>query len=157
MPTHHQLKVEPPVRVYGMGSCDTADLRVLYPGSPVYDGTLTDAITVAIYETENTAPVLNDGGHTFGSVNRDYQDAPNLEEVVVGGAGLPGSPYGPNIAVPPSDPFNPSGIPAAGAGVVPIGGGGAGVGDGLLSPDKPSKKLGQRNLGSLIFGKSGAV
>ena len=148
MPTHKQIKVEPPVRTYKLGSSDTGDLKTIYPGSPVNDGSLTDKIVETMFEDMNQAPVLSDGGHTFGTVNRDYQDAPNLEEVKTGGGGLPGSPYAPNVAVAPTDPHNPKGIPAAGAEVTQKrqGGGGYGVGNGLESP--------KRRLGDLIFGKS---
>jgi hypothetical protein len=69
---------------------------------------------------------------------------------------LPGSPYAPNVAVAPTDPHNPKGIPAAGAEVTQKrqGGGGYGVGNGLESPSKTSEKIGKRRLGDLIFGKS---
>lgn len=156
MPTHKQIKVEPPVRTFNMGSSDTGDLKILYSGSPVNDGTLSDAITETIFEVMNQAPILNDGGHTFGTVERDYQGSPNLEEVVVGGGGLPGSPYAPNIAVAPTEPHNPRNIPAAGAEITQKrqGGGGAFLGDGLLSPNRTSEKIGKRRIGDLIFGKS---
>lgn len=156
MPTHRQIKVEPPVRVYGNGSSDTAGLKTLYPGSPVNDGSLTDAITEQIFEDMNMAPVLNDGGHTFGTVERDYQGAPNLEEVTVGGGGLPGTPYSPNPGVAPTDYHNPAGIPAEAAAIATEhkGSGGYGIGDGLLSPNKTSEKIGRRRIGDLIFGKS---
>lgn len=156
MPTHKQIKVESPVRTFGNGSSSTRDLSIIYSGSPVNDGSLSDAIVEETFQTLNQAPVISDGGHTFGTVNRDYQDAPNLEEVAVGGGGLPGSPYGPNIAVNPTEPHNPAGIPAAGAEATQNarGGGGAFVGNGLESPSRTSAKIGARRIGDLIFGKS---
>lgn len=156
MPTHKQIKVEPPVRTFGLGSSSTRDSSIIYSGSPINNGSLSDAIVEEMFQEMNQAPVLSDGGHTFGTVNRDYQDAPNLEEVVVGGGGLPGSPYGPNIAVNPNEPHNPAGIPEAGVAATEAvrGSGGAFIGDGLQSPHRTSAKIGARRIGDLIFGKS---
>lgn len=156
MPTHRQIKVESPARAFGLGSSSTADLSIIYSGSPVNDGSLSDAIVEEQFQDLNQAPVISDGGHTFGTVNRDYQDSPNLADVVVGGGGLPGSPYGPNIAVAPTDPHNPAGIPSAGVEATENskGSGGAFVGNGLESPHRTSAKIGARRLGDLIFGRS---
>lgn len=156
MPTHRQIKVEAPVRTFALGSSSTADLTAIYPGSPVNDGSINDAIVETMFQDLNEAPVISDGGHTFGTVNRDYQDSPNLADVVVGGGGLPGSPYGPNIAVAPTDPHNPAGIPAAGVEATDNsrGSGGAFVGNGLESPHRTSAKIGSRRIGDLIFGRS---
>lgn len=156
MPTHKQIKVEAPVRTFGLGSSSTRDLSIVYSGSPVNDGSLSDKIVEDMFQELNQAPVVSDGGHTFGTVNRDYQDAPNLADVEVGGGGLPGSPYGPNIAVAPTDPHNPRGIPSAGVEATENarGGGGAFQGNGLESPHRTSAKLGSRRIGDLILGKS---
>lgn len=156
MATHKQIKVESPVRTFGLGSSSTRDLSIVYSGSPVNDGSLSDVIVETMFQDLNQAPVISDGGHTFGTVNRDYQDAPNLEEVEVGGGGLPGTPYAPNIAVNPTEPHNPAGIPAAGAEATANqrGGGGAFVGNGLESPHRTSAKIGARRIGDLVPGKS---
>jgi hypothetical protein len=82
------------------------------------------------------ARVMNDGGYMFGLVDRDYQRTPNFADVVVGGGGLPASPYGPNIATP-SDGHNPSSIPAEGVAAtdeVRSRSGGAFTGNSLVSP-----------------------
>jgi hypothetical protein len=156
MPTHRQIKVQPPVRTFGLGTSSTADLTILYSGSPVNDGSLSDVIVEEFFQEENQAPVISDGGHTFGTINRDYQDSPNLADVEVGGGGKPGSPFGPNIAVAPTDPHNPAGIPEAGVEATENsrGGGGAFVGNGLESPSRTSAKIGARRIGDLIFGRS---
>ena len=156
MPTHKQIKVESPVRTFGLGSSSTADLKAIYPGSPVNDGSLNDVIVEEFFQTLNQAPVISDGGHTFGTVNRDYQDSPNMADVEVGGGGKPGSPFGPNIAVAPVDPHNPACIPEAGVEATENarGGGGAFVGNGLESPHRTSAKIGARRIGDLIFGRS---
>ena len=156
MPTHKQIKVEPPVRRYGLGSSSTSDLTIIYSGSPINDGSLSDEIVEEFFQELNQAPVISDGGHTFGTINRDYQDSPNLADVEVGGGGKPGSPFGPNIAVAPTDPHNPAGIPEAGVEATENsrGSGGAFVGNGLESPSRTSAKIGARRIGDLIFGKS---
>ena len=130
-----QIMVEPPVRTRGNGSSDTANLRALYPGSPVYRGELTDEVATDNFMNEVLSGEINDGGHTFGTVDIDYRDAPNLADVETGGDGLPGSPYGPNIATPPEGQ-NPADIPAAGVEATERarGSGGAFVGNGLASP-----------------------
>lgn len=142
--------------MYGLGSSDTGDLQVLYPASPVYNGDLTDEFVDENYNTLSQAGVISDGGHTFGEVNRDYQDAPNLEEVVTGGGGLPGSPFAPNPASPSTTGMNPSDIPAVTDAVMEHarGGGGAGVGDGLTSPHTTSARTARQRIGNLILGKS---
>jgi hypothetical protein len=98
---------------------------------------------------------INDGGHTFGTVNIDYVEAPNLADVVVGGGGLPGSPYGPNIATPPEGQ-NPADIPAAGVAATERarGSGGAFVGNGLTSPSATAAVISRQKIGSLQKGKS---
>jgi len=150
-----QIMVEPPVRTRGNGSSDTANLRVLYPGSPVYRGELTDEIATDQYMDEILSGEINDGGHTFGTVDIDYRGAPNLADVVVGGGGLPGSPYGPNIATPPEGQ-NPADIPAAGVEATERarGSGGAFTGDGLRSPSYTSAVISRQTIGSLQKGKS---
>ena len=150
-----QIMVEPPVRVRGNGSSDTANLRALYPGSPVYRGELTDEIATANFMTEVLSGEINDGGHTFGTVDIDYRGAPNLADVEVGGGGLPGSPYGPNIATPPEGQ-NPADIPSAGVEATERarGSGGAFVGNGLASPSDTSAVISRQTIGSLQKGKS---
>jgi hypothetical protein len=150
-----QIMVQPPVRVRGNGSSDTANLARLYPGSPVYQGTLTDEIAAAKYLDEVLSGEVNDGGHTFGTVNTDYAAAPNLAEVVVGGAGLPGSPYGPNIAVPPEG-MNPADIPAEGVEATDNarGAGSPFPGDGLRSPNDASANVSRQKPDNLQLGKS---
>ncbi len=155
MPSSRQIRVEPPVSTYGPGSSDTADMQILYPGSPVYNGDLTDEWVDENFNTLSQAGVITDEGHTFGEVKRDYQDAPNLEEVETGGGGLPGSPWAPNVATPETG-MNPADIPAAGAEVtqrIPHGGG-YGVGDGLVSPSTTSARIARQRIGNLILGKS---
>lgn len=150
-----QIMVEPPVRTRGNGSSDTANLRRMYPGSPVYSGELTDEVATNAFMDEVLSGEINDGGHTFGTVDIDYKGAPNLADVVIGGGGLPGSPYAPNIATPASGQ-NPADIPAAGveATANARGSGGAFSGDGLANPSDTSAVISRQTIGSLQKGKS---
>lgn len=156
MATHRQGTTESPVTTAGLGSAGSGDLKILYPGSPLHDGTYTDAKLKEIYSSLVLSAEANDGGHTFGTVSRDYVDAPDMADVKTGGGGLPGTPYSPNIASP-GPGMNPKNIPAAGADATARQphGGGYGIGDGLASPKEMSAKVAAANktLGELIFGQ----
>jgi hypothetical protein len=158
MPTHKQLTVEVPNSTRGNGRSDTKTLQKAFPSSPIYSGELTDMVVQDEGQQLLVDGPVNDGGHTFGSFNRDYNGAPDLEkDVQIGGAGLPGSPYAPNIASPgEGHGTDPSNIPAEGAEATELakGSGGPFPGNGLESPNKTSKNVSAQKLGSLIFGKS---
>lgn len=155
MPTHKQNTVEVPATTFGRGSSETKDLQDIFPGSPIHSGELNDEV---VQEQGNELLIegsVNDGGHTFGTFDRDYPEAPNLEDVKTGGGGLPGTPYAPNIGAPPEG-MNPADIPAKGAEVTERiqGGGDPFPGDGLASPSKTAKNIAAQKIGSLIFGES---
>lgn len=152
MPTHHYITTEPPVTVFMPGKAGTAELRAQYPASPIYDGTYTDANLRALYNTLEFPNLLNDGGAYFGTVERHYQSAPNLADVVTGGGGLPGTPYSPNPASPDAS-LAPSTIPNDSPPPT-RGGGGAFFGDGLASPNATTNSIGRQRIGNLIFGRS---
>jgi hypothetical protein len=155
MPTHHYITTEPPVTTFQLGKSGTAELRALFPASPCYDGTYSEANLKTIYEALEFPALLNDAGHYFGTVERHYQSSPNLVDVVVGGGGLPGTPYSPNPASPDAS-LAPSSIPAPA--VAPTrGGGGAFFGDGLASPTTSAARIGRQRIGNLIFGRSTPV
>jgi hypothetical protein len=124
----------------------------MYPGAPAYDGTYDDTHVIAKYNEVNTSPI-NDGGHTFGLVNRDYSDAPDLSTVRTGGGGLPGTPYSPTPASP-GPGMNPRNIPTIDPALIRRGGGGYGIGDGLSSPSDTSVNVARQRIGNLIFGRS---
>lgn len=150
-----QIMVQPPVRVAGNGSSDTATLQEMFPGSPVYEGTLTDDVATAQYMDQILSGEINDGGHTFGTVNIDYVGAPNMGDVITGGGGLPGTSFSPNIASPPVGQ-NPADIPVAGADAAEKakGSGGAFSGDGLASPKDTSRVISKQKIGTLQKGSS---
>jgi len=157
MPARRQIMVQPPAdrMTGGAGKSDIAVLQRSFPGSPVYSGELTDAVATEQYMSIVTNAVVNDGGHTFGTVDLNYTGAPNLADVVTGGGGLPGSPYAPNIASPPSGQ-NPADIPESGveAAERARGSGGAFTGDGLASPSSTAAVIARQTVGSLTKGTS---
>lgn len=161
MPSHRQLLTVPAphggtaqtgLGVFAPGSADYSAMRALYPGSPAYDGTYDDAHVVTTYNAQMTSPI-NDGGHTFGTVDTDFSDAPDLSTVAVGAGGLPSTPYSPN-PVAPGPGMNPASMVAVDPALVRRGGGGYGVGDGLASPSDTSRNIARQRIGNLIFGRS---
>ena len=155
MPTHKQDTVKSSkVTTRGLGAADTANAIKSYPGSPIHNGELTPE-TVKAQGQDLVDGVTNDGGHTFGAFDMDYTDAPDFADVEVGGGGLPGSPFAPNIASP-GEGMNPADIPEIGVEATEEarGGGSPFPGDGLASPNKTSKTVSRQKLGSLIFGDS---
>lgn len=152
-----QIMVQPPAdrMTGGSGRSDIIVLQKSYPGSPVYSGEITDNTVTDTYMDIVTNAEVNDGGHTFGTVDLNYTGAPNLEDVEVGGAGKPGSPYAPNIASPPTGQ-NPADIPESGVEATERarGSGGAFVGDGLASPNNTSNVISRQTVGSLRKGTS---
>lgn len=158
MPTaRRQIMVQPPAdrMTGGIGRSDIIGLQNAYPGSPVYEGSLTDQVATDQYMNIVTNAVVNDGGHTFGTVDLNYTGAPNLADVVTGGGGLPGSPYAPNVASPPTGQ-NPADIPASGVEATERarGSGGAFSGDGLASPSNTARVISRQTVGSLLKGTS---
>jgi hypothetical protein len=139
----------------GSGKSNLAVLQAAFPGSPVYSGDLTDDVAKNQYMNIVTDATVNDGGHTFGTVDLNYTGAPNMADVEVGGGGLPGSPYAPNIASPPTGQ-NPADIPASGVEATELakGSGGAFPGDGLANPKDTSVVISNQRIGSLLKGTS---
>jgi len=165
-----QFKVDVPSTTRGNGSSDTESLQTAHPGSPIYRNEINDALleeqanSVLIGPLDASDPIDSGRGTDVQAIaywdlptnyGRDYELAPNLDEVVVGGGGLPGSPYAPNIAVP-AEGQNPADIPAEGVGVTQAaqGGGGPFGGDGLASPSDTRENVGRQTIGSLGLGTS---
>lgn len=148
MPTHRQLIVQVPPTSRGLGRSDTANLQKSFPASPISSGELTDEKIIENAKIQLIDGVVNDGGHTFGEFNRDYPDAPNLDDVETGGGGLPGSPYAPNIASP-GEGLNPSSIPEVGVEATENakGSGDPFPGDGLQSPKSSTANISRQTIG----------
>lgn len=154
MPTHNQTKVEVPTTTRDFGDSDTATLQEMFPASPIHSGQLTDAVVLDLGNNLLIGPEVNDGGHTFGVYNRDFQGAPNMADVETGGEGLPGSPYTPAPGSPGPGSVNPADIPAPPSNFPPPPGVEWGSGDSLVSPHESSPEIASKTIGDYMFGRS---
>ncbi len=165
MSTMRYLTVVTPFSTFAVGNADSLSMRNAFPSSPLYNGSYSteEQVQNAFLrpaEYNPTTGEINDGGYAFGTINVEYRDSPNLTEVRVGGGGLPGSPWAPNIASPgEGNGDNASAIPATGvaATLTNRGAGGAWSGDGLASPSVTARRLVPRRLGGLVPGFGGRV
>ena len=117
MPSHNQNTVDYVSSDFSMGGGSslsthgTESLQQNFPGSPIHNGTLTRQSIQDIGNDLLLGSSVNDGGHTFGEQDRDYSDAPNFDDVVTGGGGLPSTAFTPGTASPGEGSMNASDIP----------------------------------------------
>lgn len=148
--------------IFDKGKSDTASLQKAFPNSPF--GELGDSannvITQIFLERVtglNNFPKEYDVTLFPNGVDGNYGDAPNIDEVVTGGEGLPGSPYAPNIASPQPGTVDPKTIPASGAEAT-VAAKGAGSPwqdkDNTNKPDKASRVISSQTLTNIQLGKS---
>ena len=158
MPTHSQGTVKANVTEFTMGKTGTNNVASIFEGSPIHAGELTEDSVKEQYQNEVLDAEINDGGHTFGTYQTGYVEAPDLNDVETGGGGLPATAYGPNPMSPGEGSSNPADQPEA-----PGGWGESqlsnppfvGVGS-QLSPKVSSEKISATTLGAYILGKSPA-
>ncbi len=157
MPQHKQLTVEAVVTERFMGRSASNDLATSFPASPIHSGEITDESVRAQYQEIVMDAVINDGGHTFGTYDTSYSEAPDLNDVETGGGGLPASPYVPNVTSPGPGSLNPADMPAPpdGFGQRPSDTWGSGVGS-QESPAISSARHSGHTLGEYILGKATA-
>ena len=97
-------------------------------------------------------------GNGLNSFNRDYEGAPNLEDVDTGGGGLPASPYTPNLTSPGPGSVNAADQPVYNGIIPPAEEKTAAFGTGLNGTTSPSVTSEQMknvsSLGEYITGKS---
>ncbi len=155
MPSHKQGTVKPPISDRAMGTAASADIASQYATSPIHSGELTPDAIREQYQSKVLDGTINDGGHTFGTFDPNYAEAPDLEDVETGGAGLPASPYVPNPSSPGEGSVSPTDQPAApdGFGTTPSATPFEGVGS-QLSPKASSEAISKQTLGDYGFGKS---
>ena len=155
MPTHNQGTVEAPVTNRDIGKTATNDLKSIYAKSPMYLGDMTPESIKEQYQKEVMDAVINDAGHTFGTFDTNYVDAPDLSKVATGGGGLPASPYVPNPSSPGPGSMNPADQAEApdGYGESANSQWGSGVGH-ALQPSDSSAKISSQTLGDFVMGKS---
>ena len=154
MPTHKQGTVNPPITDRTLGSSDSNALKKSYGSSPVFNEMTEESIRKQ-YQEEVLNGVINDGGHTFGTHNTDYKDAPDMKDVETGGGGKPASAYVPNPVSPGEGSVDPSdqSDPPEGFGQAPSSTPFVGVGS-QLSPKAASEAMSKQTLGDYGFGKS---
>lgn len=155
MPTHKQGTVKPPVSDREMGKAGSSDLATIYSTSPIHSGDMTPDTIKSQYQAEVLDGTINDGGHTFGTHDPNYVDAPDLEDVETGGGGKPATPFVPNPSSPGEGSISPSDQPEApdGFGSAPSATPGVGVGS-QLSPKASSEAISKQTLGDYGLGKS---
>jgi hypothetical protein len=157
------------VEAGGSGHRNDKNLKSSFPNSPLYKEYNDEAVEnickaalqgnggpgtsiPGIGVTEDG--VVNDSGYMFSLHNLNYKDAPNLEEVETGGAGLPATPYTPNTSSPGPGSVHYSDIPEyKGDLPVPSTQFGSGLG-GAVSPSKTSEGISSQTLGDYVSGES---
>jgi len=155
MPTHKQGSVGSAITTRDMGRAATNDLKTMFATSPMHKGELTSDSIREQFQAEVLDGITNDGGHTFGELNKDYVDAPDYEDVETGGGGLPASAHVPNPSSPGEGSVDPSSQPKApdDFGTSPSATPFAGVGS-QLSPKNSSEKTSAHTLGDYGLGKN---
>jgi len=157
MPTHSQITVEIAENTTTSGSKSNQQaLQSMFSATPYLNGNGYDAAAVKeLAQAVLLDGVVNDGGHTFGTLNRDYVDAPDYGDVETGAAGLPASAWVPNPSSPTDGVNNPGSIPAApdGYGTTPADNWGNGVGS-QLSPAASSAQISSQKIGDLPSNRS---
>ncbi len=155
MATHKQGTVKPPVTVRAMGRAGSKVLSAAYASSPIHSGDMSPDSIREQYQKEVLDGVINDGGHTFGTFDPNYAEAPDMNNVKTGGGGLPASPYVPNPVSPGEGSVDPSDQDAAPEefGKTPSATPFTGVGS-QLSPKASSAAISGQTLGTYGLGKS---
>lgn len=163
MPSHKQNTVDITSTTRGLGNSpdrvstsDSVSLATSFAGSPIHNGTISDDERRAYFQTEVLDAVINDSGHTFGTFDTSYSDAPDVgEDVDLDAHNLP-SAFVPNPTSPgPGNGLNAAAKPAApeGFGQEPSDTWGSGVGS-QLSPKASSEAIGGHTLGDYIAGSA---
>ena len=155
MPQHTQQTVDYLITVRDMGSSDSTSIKTAFPASPIHAGEMTVDSIKEQFQAEVITGTVNDGGHTFGTFNKDYVDAPDLNEVETGAGGLPASPYVPNPVSPGPGSINATdqGEAPDGFGQTPSNPPGSGVGS-QLQPKNSSEAQSGGQLGDYVLGKA---
>lgn len=112
MPEQRQIIVKPnPVVEKQFGSRRENNIKSSFPNSPIHLSEISDEERREEFNKLVVDElVLN--GNGMNSFSRDYEEAPDLNEVETGGGGKPSSPYTPNLTSPGPGSVNPSDQPA---------------------------------------------
>lgn len=155
MPTHKQVTVNAVITTKDKGHHDSKQMSTIFAASPIHANELTPESIREMFQKLCLDGAVNDGGHTFGVLDRDYKDAPDYGDVATGGGGLPASAWVPNPVSPGPGSQNPANQPAPPDGYGQKAGDtwGTGVGS-QLSPKKSSEATAAHKLGDYGLGKS---
>lgn len=139
-----------------LGGSATAVISGIYKASPIHNGDLDRDKLKEWFKENVLSGVRNDGGHTFGTFDTAYTDAPDItSEVETGAGGLPASPHVPNPVSPGVGSINPADQSAApdGFGTVRSDVPGSGIGS-SLEPKTTSGQIASQDIDSLEKGRS---
>jgi len=155
MPSHTQGTVNSTTTERGFGSAASNDHASMFSSSPIHSGEITRETIREQYQSEVLDGQINDGGHTFGTHDPNYTEAPDLSEVETGGGGLPASPFVPNPVSPGEGSVDPTDQAEApeGFGESPSATPFSGVGS-QLSPKESSESISRQTLGDYGLGRS---
>lgn len=166
MPQNTPPQVKPTTR--GMGNSSTATLRSAF-GGPI-NGAEDQFASVEALRKDYQTRVMEDSGALESAVasyygitnySPNYRNSPNLEDVKTGPAGLPATPYYPNVASPGAGSVNPLDLPNPPEGIKtqPTNNFGSGVSITENQPQAASKKISQTTIGQGLgrYGKSSAA
>lgn len=154
MANHRQITTQPTENSTVAGSkSNQSAIRGLFAKSPLHDGSYTPEQVKALAQELLLDNKVNDGGHTFGEFNRDYTDAPDLNNVETGGGGLPAMPHVPNPASP-GEGVNADNIPDSGYTRNPTDLWGSGVNPSQRNPSAESAKISAQKIGDLPSNRS---
>lgn len=147
------------------GASNTANLRSMFPGSPINKGEVTDAERLEFYQnlldlSNIDADVLHAAGGYYGipnhSMNYIENGMPVIADVQTGGGGLPASPYAPNPSSPGPGSTSAADQPAY-TGIIKdpitVSNFGTGLG-GLVEPVSTAKNIGTQTIGNYVSGRS---
>jgi hypothetical protein len=147
------------------GSSNSANLRSMFPGSPVNKGEVTDIERLEFYQnlldmSNIDSDPLHAAGGYYGipnhSMNYVENDMPIIADVQTGGAGLPATPYSPNPSSPGPGSTSAADQPEFTGDTkdpVTVTNFGTGLG-GLVEPITTAKNISTQTIGSYVSGRS---
>lgn len=145
-------------RKFALGSADQTVLQKVYKHSVMATLSFEDLVALAKkYLTADTTAGVQKGDATIwpsGEVNLNFVGAPNIEkDVKTGGAGLPSTPWSPNVNSPATSPLggtiNPADQTAMDPVPKPTGGEVIGL-DGTVDPKAKAAEVSSTLLGTTL-------
>ena len=81
MPTHKQVTVNAVVTNKDKGRHDSKQMSTIFSASPIHSSEMTAESIKEHFQRLCLDGEINDAGHTFRILNRDYVDAPEFGDV----------------------------------------------------------------------------